>query len=143
MAEYLQRLFYYAFSGAWAIANAALFIFTICGGIISWKYPRKESIVKKLVWIIPLSIFGVALIVSLAIVAPYKICKDQKQEIERLKSELTAQKQSSNPDIKPVTQQEIRTFLEIINPQILQEIDNGQNHLHVLVSIPKQMIGGI
>jgi len=37
------------------------------------------------------------------------------------------------------TKHDIRTFLESINPVILQKIDTGQKEIHVLISIPKQM----
>jgi hypothetical protein len=37
------------------------------------------------------------------------------------------------------TKQDIRTFLESINPEILRKVDTGQKEIHVLISIPKQM----
>ena len=40
---------------------------------------------------------------------------------------------------KPVTKQEIRTFLESINPDILKMLDAEQEAIHVFMSIPTQI----
>ncbi|MGD1043318.1 MAG: hypothetical protein ABR913_09720 [Sedimentisphaerales bacterium] len=93
--QYYLRVLSIAFSGAWAVANAVSFVLSILFGVIAWKYPPKESIVKDLMWVIPLAIFVVILIISVAIVAPYQIYQNQQQKIDELRGALkTAPKQT-------------------------------------------------
>ncbi len=86
--QYYWAVFRFAFTGAWAIANSAAFFVAILGGFIAWKYPPKGAIMQNLMWAAPLSLFGVVLIVSLAIVAPYNIHKKQEQKIDELQAQI-------------------------------------------------------
>lgn len=87
---------------------------------------------KELIWKIPLGIFIVLLIISVAIVAPYRIYQDQQRQISDFK------KQIPNVD----TKQEIRNFLDSINseinPEILHKIDEGQKEIPVFISEPEE-----
>ena len=173
MSEFIKYgwdVLYLAFKGAWAITECAAAIIAILGGVIVWKYPRWESTMKNLLWMIPVGFFVLLLILRVAIVAPYDIYKSQQQKINEsqntlketqekvsksqndlavaqdrineLKDKLAiAQKQTPNTDtinVKPVTKQEIRAFLESINTEILQRIDGRQKEMHVLMSDSKR-----
>ncbi len=73
------------------------------------------------------------------------ILPDKDAHIELLqeqKAKLEKEKQPNGvgvTNIKTVTRQEIRTFLESISPKILQAIDAGQERVYVLISIPEQV----
>jgi len=41
--------------------------------------------------------------------------------------------------IATISKQDIRSFLESINPEILQKIDAEQKEIHIFISQPKQM----
>jgi hypothetical protein len=62
-------------------------------------------------------------IVANAILVSYSFYKDARTQV-------------SNADLlnaKPVTKQEIRSFLESINPEILKRIDEGQTEIHIAI----------
>jgi amino acid transporter len=116
-----------AFSGAWGIANTVSFIVSIVCGFIVWKKPTKETAMKHLPWIVPTIFFVICFIISMSIVAPYRIYQGQQQKIYKL------QKQIDNLKVQEATntKRAIRDFLEAIDPEILRSIDAGDKIIRV------------
>jgi energy-coupling factor transporter transmembrane protein EcfT len=95
---------------------ALLFI----GILLIWKAYSNASI------LVP-SIVGVFCIVCLSIWHTYNVVAPMSRNIP------------SHQNTPTTTKQDIRTFLESVNPEILRKIDRGQQHIHISMSIPKEV----
>lgn len=117
---------------------------------------------KNLLWMIPVGFFVLLLILRMAI-TPYDMYKNQEHKIDKLQNGLNASQSALEEIQKKVSQlqyelllattsksitkdgifadtkQDIRTFLESMNREIIQRIDTRQTEIHVLISIPKQI----
>jgi len=129
MFVYYWHILQFAINPAWAIAELVAGVLALVFGYIAWKYPHWESKMKNPLWMIPLAVFLSILMIRL-IIAPYVMYTEQQQTIMKLR-EAAAQKEQD-------TKQDIRTFLEIVNPKILTKVDAGQEEIHVYLGASSQ-----
>ncbi len=127
--QYYWDVFCLAFQGAWAITEVIAGVIAIIGGFIVWKRPGWESTMKNLLWMIPVGIFTLLLLIRLAI-APYTIHQNQQQQIIELQK---------REEVAMTSKQDIRSFLESINPEILKKIDVGQKEIRIFIGKPNAM----
>ena len=108
-------------SGICAFISAGLFLLK---KHYQHKWKRWEQIIMRTAF----CLFVISFIIATFLVAPFLKDKSNKQEISELKRDLTAPKQTLN------TKQDIRNFLEAVNPEILQRIDAGQTLIPIRLS---------
>jgi hypothetical protein len=70
------------------------------------------------------------------IITSYSMNEDKQQQITNLQK--TQNKISNTDTQKTITKQDMRTFLESINPTILQAIDNGEKEINVCLGTIKE-----
>lgn len=132
-----------------AFVSAGLFLLKKC---YRRKWKRWEQIIMRTAF----CLFIISFLIAAIFVAPFLKNRSNEQEINKLQTKLDmaqkkasesestlaiVQKQIPNTDTintKPVTKQELRTFLEDINREILQGIDSRKD-MHVLMGIPTQI----
>ena len=86
IVKYYWSLFRFAVDGAWGFSQLVSAIFAFVGGYIGYKHPEWGIVMNNLLWVIPLGIFVVLFAIRL-ILAPYKIYKDQQDEIKKLQQQ--------------------------------------------------------
>ncbi len=126
IAKYYRDVSCRAVKSAWAICGYISGVLSPVCGYVGYKHPDWGATVNNALWIVPLCIFPVLLFIGF-IVTPYKMDKERKREIDDLQKQLYGAKQ------------EIRTFLESINPKILQKVDEGQKEICAGIGALKQM----
>jgi hypothetical protein len=101
------------------LISAGLFLFKKC---YQQKWEQWEQIIMKTAFYL----FIISFLVATFLVAPFLESESDKS---KLKDASSSQQQTAN--IK--TKQDIRTFLEAINPQILKKIDVGELVIPILI----------
>jgi hypothetical protein len=128
--KYLWKVLSVAFSGAWAVLGAASTILPIFSGIVIYKYPRTESCMNQLAWIIPLILFFAFWVINLALIAPYRIYKKQKQENDELQKTLKRQKDVLREKLK----QRLVPIVTEIN-DLIQDIESNAIAISILADM--------
>ena len=145
--ELLQGTFWsYNSIGSWL--GFAVFIFWLFLPKLKWQGKVKKGL-EAISWPYRLLIILGLLFISV-ILTSYSMYTNKERRNVDLQKEITtlqndlldAQKQAQTAPIttiKPVTKQEIRVFLESINPEILRKIDIRQKEIPILIGAVKQV----
>jgi hypothetical protein len=97
---------------------------------VEGKMKQTKKILESIPWSYRLLIVLGLLFISV-ILTSYSMYENKQLQINELIANTT--------NVKPVTKQEIRSFLEDVNSEILQKIDTGRKEIRILISIPKEV----